>query len=86
MKMWMQIKGHDEDDECSDDATYEILTGGVLKVLSGNDIHPYSPAHWQETRLIRAPRFSVTKSPTAGRRPQMAITAACATVGAKNTN
>ena len=28
-----------------DAATYEILTGGVLKVTSGNDIHLYSPGH-----------------------------------------
>lgn len=35
----------------SDDATYEIITGGVLKVISGNDIRLYSPAHWQELML-----------------------------------
>ena len=51
MKMWIQIEGHDEDDEYPDDATYEVLTGGVLKVTSGNDIHLYSPAHWQEVDL-----------------------------------
>jgi hypothetical protein len=51
MKMWIQIKGHDEDDQYSDDATYEILTGGVLKVMSGNNIHLYSPVHRQEVMV-----------------------------------
>ncbi len=51
MKMWIQVQGHDEDDEYSDAATYEILTGGVLKVTSGDDIHLYSPAHWQEVLI-----------------------------------
>jgi hypothetical protein len=51
VKMWIQIFGHDEDDEYSDDATYEILTGGVLKVMSGNDIHLYSPTRWQEVMI-----------------------------------
>ncbi|MGA9674203.1 MAG: hypothetical protein WBR28_02790 [Mycobacterium sp.] len=55
MKMWVQIKGRDEDDEYSDAATYEILTGGVLKVTSGNDIHLYSPAHWQEVMIDTRP-------------------------------
>ena len=39
MKMWIQIKDHDEDDQYSDDATYEVLTSGVLMVTSGDDIH-----------------------------------------------
>jgi hypothetical protein len=30
---------------------YEVLTGGVLKVSSGNDIHLYSPAYWQEVTI-----------------------------------
>ena len=51
MKMWIQIKEHDEDDQYSDDATYEVLTSGVLKVTSGNDIHLYSPAYWQEVTI-----------------------------------
>lgn len=51
MKMWTQIKGHDEDDEYSDDATCEILTGGVLKVMSSNDIHLYTPTRWQEVMI-----------------------------------
>ncbi|MFZ1179436.1 MAG: hypothetical protein WAO15_24910 [Mycobacterium sp.] len=51
MKMWIQVQGHDEDDEYSDAATYEVLTGGVLKVTSGNDIHLYSPAHWQQVLI-----------------------------------
>jgi len=63
MKMWIQIRDHDEDDEYSDAATYEILTGGVLEVTSGNDIHLYSPAHWQEVMIDTRPRFSVTNKP-----------------------
>ncbi|MGB8504332.1 hypothetical protein [Mycobacterium sp.] len=51
MKMWIQIKDHDEDDQYSDDATYEVLTSGVLMVTSGNDIHLYSPAYWQEVTI-----------------------------------
>jgi len=51
MKMWIQIEGHDEGDEYPDDATYEVLTGGVLEVSSGNDIHLYSPAYWQEVTI-----------------------------------
>ncbi len=55
MKMWVQIHGHDEDDGYPDTATYEILAGGVLKVVSGNDIHLYSPAHWQEVLIDTGP-------------------------------
>jgi hypothetical protein len=55
MKMWIQLEGHDEDDEYPDDATYEILAGGVLKVSSGNDICLYSPAHWQEVMIDTRP-------------------------------
>jgi hypothetical protein len=55
MKMWIQVQGHDDDDEYSDAATYEILAGGVLKVTSGNDIHLYSPAHWQEAIIDTRP-------------------------------
>jgi hypothetical protein len=55
MKMWIQIEDHDEDDEYPDDATYEVLTGGVLKVSSGNDIHLYSPAYWQEVTIDSRP-------------------------------
>lgn len=51
MKMWIQIQDQDEDDEFPDDATYDILTSGVLKVISGNDIHLYSPAYWQEVTI-----------------------------------
>ncbi len=49
--MWIQIAGQDDDDAYPDGATYEVLTGGVLKVSSGNDIHLYSPAHWQEVTI-----------------------------------
>jgi hypothetical protein len=55
MKMWIQIEDHDEDDEYPDDASYEVLTGGVLKVSSGNDIHLYSPAYWQEVTIDTRP-------------------------------
>ena len=55
MKMWIQLEGHDEDDEYPDDTTYEVLTGGVLKVNSGNDIHLYSPAYWQEVTIDTRP-------------------------------
>ena len=55
MQMWIQIKGRDEDDEYSEAANYEILTGGVLKVTIGNDIHLYSPAHWQEVMIDTRP-------------------------------
>ncbi|MGX9789325.1 hypothetical protein [Mycobacterium sp. MMS18-G62] len=51
MKMWIQLKDHDEDDESSDDATYQVLPGGVLRVNSGKDIHLYSPAYWQEVTI-----------------------------------
>jgi hypothetical protein len=51
MQMWIQIKDHDEDDQFSDDATYEVLASGVLRVTSGNDIRLYSPAYWQEVTI-----------------------------------
>jgi hypothetical protein len=51
MKMWIQIRDHDGDVEFSDDATYEVLAGGVLRVASGNDVHFYSPAYWQEVTV-----------------------------------
>jgi hypothetical protein len=47
MQMWIQIQDHDEDEQFSDDATYEVLTSGVLKVASGTDIRLYSPGYWQ---------------------------------------
>ena len=51
MRMWIQIKDHDEDDQFSDDATYEVHTSGVLMVTSGTDIRLYSPAYWQEVTI-----------------------------------
>jgi hypothetical protein len=51
MQMWIQIQDHDEDEQFSDDATYEVLTSGVLKVASGTDIHLYSPGYWQEVTI-----------------------------------
>jgi len=48
MAFWVQIRGRDEDEEFPDAASYEILEGGVLKVSSGDNVHLYSPAHWQE--------------------------------------
>lgn len=55
MQMWIQLKDHDESDHFSDDATYEVLTSGVLKVLSGSDIRLYSPAYWQEVTIDARP-------------------------------
>lgn len=55
MTMWVQIQGHDDDDEYPETATYEILAGGVLKVASGNAVHLYSPAHWQELLIDTRP-------------------------------
>jgi hypothetical protein len=49
--MWIQIKDHDEDEQFSDGATYAIHPSGVLRVNSGNDIHLYSPAYWQEITI-----------------------------------
>ena len=51
MKMWIQFRGHEEDDEFSDNVTYQVLPSGVLRVNSGNDIHLYSPPDWQEVTL-----------------------------------
>ena len=55
MKMWIQVQDQDEDQEYPDGTGYEILDGGVLKVISGNDIHLYSPAHWQEVIIDSRP-------------------------------
>ena len=51
MQMWIQIKDHDEDAQFLDDASYEVTRGGVLMVTSGDDIHLYSPAYWQEVTI-----------------------------------
>lgn len=51
MKMWIQIQGRDDDDEFPDDAEYDILDGGVLKVLSGSTVHLFSPTHWQHVLI-----------------------------------
>lgn len=51
MKLWIQTTGRDEDEEFPDGATYDVLPGGVLQVLSGNDIHLYSPACWQRVTV-----------------------------------
>jgi hypothetical protein len=51
MQMWIQIKDHDEDDQFSDDASYEVHPSGVLMITSGNDIRLYSPAYWQEVTI-----------------------------------
>ena len=55
MKMWIQIRGRDEDEEYPDAATYEVLAGGVLKITSGNAIHLYSPGHWKEVMIDTRP-------------------------------
>ncbi len=51
MKMWIQLNGQEEDAEFSDNATYQVLPSGVLRVNSGEDIHLYSPAYWQEVTI-----------------------------------
>ncbi len=51
MKMWIQVHGREDDEEFSDDATYQVLPSGVLRVNSGEDIHLYSPAYWQEVTI-----------------------------------
>ncbi len=51
MKMWIQVSGQEEDEEFSDNATYQVLPSGVLRVNSGEDIHLYSPAYWQEVTI-----------------------------------
>lgn len=55
MQMWIQIRDHDEDAQFLDDASYEITSGGVLTVTSGDDIHLYSPAYWQEVTIDTRP-------------------------------
>jgi len=55
MKMWIQIKGRDEDEDFPDGASYDVLGGGVLKVISGNDIHLYSPGCWQHVTVDTRP-------------------------------
>ncbi|MEE6179752.1 hypothetical protein [Mycobacterium sp. 050134] len=55
MKIWIQIRDQDDDDEYPDGATYEIAPGGVLKVTSGTDIHLYSPARWLEATIDSRP-------------------------------
>jgi hypothetical protein len=51
MQMWIQLKDRDEDEQFSDNATYEVHTSGVLMVTSGTDIRLYSPAYWQEVTI-----------------------------------
>lgn len=51
MKMWIQIQDHDEDVQFSDDATYDVLAGGVLKVTCGDDVRLYGPGYWQEVTI-----------------------------------
>ena len=51
MKMWIQVSGQEADEEFSDNATYQVLPSGVLRVNSGEDIHLYSPSYWQEVTI-----------------------------------
>lgn len=51
MKMWIQVSGQEVDEEFSDNATYQVLPSGVLRVNSGEDIHLYSPSYWQEVTI-----------------------------------
>lgn len=48
MRMWVQVRGHDEDVEFSGAATYQLHGSGVLRIDAGNDIHLYSPSYWEE--------------------------------------
>jgi hypothetical protein len=51
MQMWIQIKDRDEDEQLSDDATYEIHASGALVVTRGSDIRLYSPTYWQQVTI-----------------------------------
>jgi hypothetical protein len=51
MKMWIQVGGREDDKEFSDNATYQVLPSGVLRVNSGEDIYLYSPSYWQEVTI-----------------------------------
>ncbi|AFM15814.1 hypothetical protein Mycch_1004 [Mycolicibacterium chubuense NBB4] len=54
MRLWIQLRDRDTDEEFSDGATYEVLDSGVLKVVSGSDIHLYSPGFWEEVTVDTA--------------------------------
>ncbi|WP_244603758.1 hypothetical protein [Mycobacterium attenuatum] len=60
-----------DDAEFPDGATYEVRTGGVLKVLSGNDIHLYSPSYWQEVAIDIGPPDQRDEGPGTGRRRRL---------------
>ncbi|VBA47072.1 hypothetical protein LAUMK191_00767 [Mycobacterium attenuatum] len=49
----------------------EVHTGGVLKVLSGNDIHLYSPSYWQEVAIDIGPPDQRDEGPGTGRRRRL---------------
>jgi hypothetical protein len=51
MKMWIQVSGQEADEEFSDNATYQVLPSGVLRVNSGGDIYLYSPSYWQQVTI-----------------------------------
>lgn len=69
MKIWVQLRDHDEDTEFPEGATHDVLRGGVLKVVSGNNIHLYSPAFWEEV-TIDGNLPDVTREPPADLRWQ----------------
>jgi hypothetical protein len=49
--MWIQTQGADEDEKFSDDVSYDVLKGGVLKVTRDDYVYLYSPAYWQEVTI-----------------------------------
>ena len=76
MQMWIQIQDHDEDVQFSNDVTYEVITSGVRKVVSGTDIRLYSRGTGKRSRLIPVLRISVRNKTRSGRRPRVAMTVA----------
>jgi hypothetical protein len=62
MQMWIQLKDHDEDEQFSDDASYELHPSGALQVTSGSDVRLYSPAYWQAVTIDTRPADQREKS------------------------
>lgn len=62
MQMWIQLQGHEEDEQFSDSATYELHPSGVLEVTSGSDVRLYSPAYWQAVTIDTRPADEREKS------------------------
>lgn len=51
MRLWIQIRDHDDDVHFQDGSSYEVLPSGVLRIFSGSDVHLYSPAYWQQVTV-----------------------------------